>query len=141
MTSICLSIHWQASRETTQTILLLRHFSNSPGPEDFSFTIHNFTITPYHLSHENPIFQQNTHLKQILTAFFCLANSIVALWNLHSGFLGSSAIALSRVANAWSDFCWACNTCNIGKPEGEDYFKNPIAIAINSNYPNLFKTD
>jgi hypothetical protein len=45
---------------------------------------------------KNPVIIDNN--KQTLC--FCLANKMVALWNLQSGFLGSVAIALSSVANA-----------------------------------------
>lgn len=47
-----------------------------------------------------------------LTLYFSFANNTEALWNLHSGFLGSMLMALFRVSKAFSDFFSACCTCN-----------------------------
>lgn len=49
---------------------------------------------------------------KIHTLCLSLEKRIEALWNLHSGFLGSMEIALFRVISAFSDFCCACWTCN-----------------------------
>lgn len=48
-----------------------------------------------------------------LTLYFSFANNTEALWNLHSGFLGSMLIALFKVSKAFSDFfnaCWTWHT-------------------------------
>lgn len=48
-----------------------------------------------------------------LTLYFSFANNTEALWNLHSGFLGSMLMALFKVSKAFSDFfsaCWTWHT-------------------------------